>query len=71
MSDQETFSITEIKRLCAKSKYLDGSDIHEGEKSVSFDGEIVFFSNKKPKKTGNEFKIPVQVKRKKIQRASR
>lgn len=62
MSRQETYSVSEIKTLCAQTDYLDSSDIHEGDKGVSFDGNIVYFKNKIPKATGNEILIPVQIK---------
>lgn len=62
MGMQETFSVTEIKRLCAASEYLDGDDIREGDKVVSFDGNIVYYKQKKPLASGNEILIPVQIK---------
>ncbi len=62
MGKQETFSVSEIRRLCAASEYLDESDIHEGDKTVSFDGNIIYYQNKKPKAVGSEIFIPVQIK---------
>lgn len=35
MSSQETFSKAELQRLCAKSEYLEESDIHQNDKTVS------------------------------------
>ena len=34
MSSQETFSITTLQRMCARSEYLDESDIHMNDKTV-------------------------------------
>lgn len=62
MGSQETFSVTELQRMCEMSEYLDGKDIHMNDKTVSWDGNIIYFKNKKPTVTGNEFLIPVQVK---------
>ena len=62
MSSQETFSITTLQRMCAMSEYLDESDIHMNDKTVSWDGNIIYYKNKKPTSTGNEFLIPIQVK---------
>lgn len=62
MSIQETLSITTLQRMCARSEYLEESDIHMNDKTVSWDGNIIYFKNKKPSSTGNEFLIPVQVK---------
>ena len=62
MSKQETLSVDEIRRLCTISDYLDESDIHSGDKTVSFDGNIIYYRNKKPKASGNEFLIPIQIK---------
>ena len=36
MSSQETFSITTLQRMCARSEYLDESDIHMNDKTVSY-----------------------------------
>ena len=66
MSSQETFSISELQRMCARSEYLEESDIQYNDKTVSWDGNIIFYKNKKPKATGNEYCIPVQVKGKKF-----
>ena len=44
------------------SEYLDESDIHMNDKTVSWDGNIIYYKNKKPTSTGNEFLIPIQVK---------
>ena len=62
MSSQETFSITTLQRMCARSEYLDESDIHMNDKTVSWDGNIIYYKTKKPASTGNEFLIPIQVK---------
>lgn len=62
MSIQETLSITMLQRMCAKSEYLEESDIHMNDKTVSWDGNIIYYKNKKPAATGNEFLIPIQVK---------
>ena len=62
MGSQELFSVTELQRMCEMSEYLDGKDIHMNDKTVSWDGNIIYFKNKKPSVTGNEFLIPVQVK---------
>lgn len=62
MSFQETFSISELQRMCAMSEYLEESDIHMNDTTISWDGNIIYFKNKKPKATGNEFLIPIQVK---------
>lgn len=62
MSSQETLSITKLQRMCARSEYLDESDIHMNDKTVSWDGNILYYKNKKPVATGNEFLIPIQVK---------
>lgn len=66
MSSQETFSISELQRMCTRSEYLEESDIQYNDKTVSWDGNIIFYKNKKPKATGNEYCIPVQVKGKKF-----
>ena len=47
MSSQETFSITTLQRMCAMSEYLDESDIHMNDKTVSWDGNIIYYKNKK------------------------
>ena len=62
MSSQETFSITTLQRMCARSEYLDESDIHMNDKTVSWDGNIIYYKTKKPASTGYEFLIPIQVK---------
>ena len=62
MSSQETFSISELQRMCAMSEYLEESDIHMNDTAISGDGNIIDFKNKKPKATGNEFLIPISVK---------
>lgn len=62
MSFQETFSISELQRMCAMSEHLEESDIHMNDTTISWDGNIIYFKNKKPKVTGNEFLIPIQVK---------
>ncbi|WP_434310068.1 hypothetical protein [Hominifimenecus sp. rT4P-3] len=62
MSSQETLSITKLQRMCARSEYLEESDIHMNDKTVSWDGNIIYYKGKKPTATGNEFLIPVQVK---------
>lgn len=62
MSIQETLSITKLQRMCAISEYLEESDIHMNDKTVSWDGNIIYYKNKKPVATGNEFLIPIQVK---------
>lgn len=62
MSSQETFSITTLQRMCARFEYLDESDIHMNDKTVSWDGNIIYYKTKKPASTGNEFLIPIQVK---------
>ena len=43
MSSQETFSITTLQRMCARSEYLDESDIHMNDKTVSWDGNIIYY----------------------------
>ena len=43
MSSQETFSITTLQRMCAMSEYLDESDIHMNDKTVSWDGNIIYY----------------------------
>ena len=44
MSSQETFSITTLQRMCARSEYLDESDIHMNDKR--FHGmEISYITN--------------------------
>ncbi|WP_346705819.1 hypothetical protein [Merdimonas faecis] len=67
MSIQETFSISELQRMCAMSEYLEESDIHMNDKSISWDGNIIYFKNKKPKVVGNELLIPIQVKGKEFE----
>ena len=62
MSTQETFSVSQIQRMCSLSEYLDGSDIHFNDKTITWDGSIIYFANKKPKKSGNEISIPIQIK---------
>ncbi len=62
MGRQETYSVTEVQRLCEASEYLDGTDLHIGDKTVSFDGNIVYFRNKKPSAIGQEMLIPTQIK---------
>ncbi len=46
MSSQETFSITTLQRMCAMSEYLDESDIHMNDKTVSWDGNIIYYKKK-------------------------
>ena len=48
MGSQELFSVTELQRMCEMSEYLDGKDIHMNDKTVSWDGNIIYFKNKKP-----------------------
>lgn len=62
MSLQETFSVTELQRMCAMSEYLEESDIHMNDRTITWDGNIIYYKNKKPKATGNEYLIPIQVK---------
>ena len=71
MSIQETFSISELQRMCAMSEYLEESDIHMNDKSISWDGNIIYFKNKKPKVVGNELLIPIQVKGKNLNTSRR
>jgi len=61
---QETWSTTTLSRLCALSDKLDESDIHAGDKTPSWDGNIIYFADGKGKGkvTGNESLIPIQVK---------
>ena len=62
MSFQETFSVSELERMCAMSEYLEESDIHMNDKTISWDGNIIYYKNRKPKATGNEYLIPIQIK---------
>ena len=49
MSFQETFSISELQRMCAMSEYLEESDIHMNDTTISWDGNIIYFKNKSQK----------------------
>ena len=48
MSIQETYSTSELQRMCARSEFLEESDIHWNDKTISWDGNILFYKNKKP-----------------------
>lgn len=67
MSTQETFSTTELQRMCARSEFLEESDIHWNDKTISWDGNILFYKNKKPKSVGEESFIPIQIKGKEVE----
>ncbi len=71
MSRQETLSITDLQRMCAESEYLEESDIHMNDKTLSWDGNIIYYENKKPAATGNEYIIPIQVKGKEYSKLPR
>lgn len=63
---QETFSVNKVREFCALSKHLSGQDIRYNDKSISWDGNIIYFSEAKGVKKGKEYFIPVQIKGKKV-----
>ena len=63
---QETFSVNKVREFCALSKHLSGQDIRYNDKSISWDGNIIYFSESKGLKKGKEYFIPVQIKGKKV-----
>lgn len=44
---QETFSVNKVREFCALSKHLSGQDIRYNDKSISWDGNIIYFSESK------------------------
>ena len=52
MGSQELFSVTELQRMCEMSEYLDGKDIHMNDKTVSWDGNIIYFTQTSHIKNG-------------------
>lgn len=62
MSKAEASSVSLIFDFCSASEYMDGGDIKFNDKTLSWDGNIVFFNGGKPKKTGDEHLIPIQIK---------
>ena len=63
---QETFSVNKVREFCALSKHLSGQDIRYNDKSISWDGNIIYFSESKCLKKCKEYFIPVQIKGKKV-----
>lgn len=63
---QENFSVGAVRNLCALSKHLSGQDINYNDKTISWDGNIIYFSGKKGIKIGKEYSIPVQIKGKRV-----
>lgn len=63
---QETLAVNKVREFCALSEHLSGQDIQYNDKSISWDGNIIYFSEIKGVKKGKEYVIPVQVKGKKV-----
>jgi len=59
---QETLSTSYISDLCALSEKLESSDIKKNDKTLSWDGNIIYYKNRKGVKNGSEYKIPIQIK---------
>lgn len=64
---QETFSVNKVREICALSKHLSGQDIRYNDKSISWDGNILYYRGDRGTKIGKEYIIPVQVKGKKVE----
>ena len=62
MGKQETHSVSMVKEYCAYSDYMEESNISCNDKTVSWDGDIIYFREGKPKAVGNEHQIPIQIK---------
>ena len=70
VSKQETLSVGLVEYYCGISERLDSSDIHKGEKTPVWDGNIIFYEEGKPRIVGKECKIPVQIKGKEVEKLS-
>lgn len=60
-----------IQEFCALSDKLEESDIHCGDKTLSWDGNIIFYEEGKHKAVGKEHLIPIQIKGKEVRHLSR
>lgn len=44
---QETLSVNEVRKFCALSNHLSGQDISYNDKTISWDGNIIYYSEKR------------------------
>lgn len=67
---QETLSVNKVREYCALSEHLSSEDINYNDKTISWDGNIIYYSGNKGVKLGKEYAIPVQIKGKKVEKFS-
>lgn len=67
---QETLSVNEVRKICELSEHLSSEDISYNDKTISWDGNIIYYSGNKGVKLGKEYTIPVQIKGKKVKKFS-